>query len=687
MIIKKVKLNNIRSYEKQEIEFQEGSTVLAGDIGSGKTSVLLAIEFCLFGLQPGQKGASLLRNGKKEGYVELDVEIKGKPIKIIRGLERSKKSVTQVNSAIEIGGKRKEMATNELKNKVLSELNYPREFARKTNLLYRFTVYTPQEQMKQIITENPETRLDTLRHIFGIDKYKKIRENTNLFTKKLRDKIRNYEGQLTDFTEIKKRLDEKKNSLKEIREKISSVKEEINNKKNEREKFEEGMKEIEERINEKRKYEQELEKVKIMLTGKKDSINSYESEKKNLEKEIEQANKIKFSKEELENKKQELEKKEKEIEEENNLYLEIVSEIKSLNSGIDNAEMLKERISSLVNCPTCFQSVDEGYKKNILRQKDEEIDKNKRKIKKLEEEKSSKIKIIEELKEQRKNIYEEINNMEKIKIKLENIKDKEEKLKQINERIDSLSKDKNMLVKQMKAISENISSMKKYDSIYEKKKVGLEKLRKEEKDKEIRLGSLKKEKELILSSIKEIEGDIQKKEEIKKKLEKISEIEDWLSSPFLKIIAYTERNIMLKLREEFSKLFNEWFNILVPEIFTVKLDQDFTPIIEQEDFTLDYDFLSGGERTAIALAYRLSLNQVINSLMSKINTKNLVMLDEPTDGFSEQQLDKMRDVLNELNAKQLIIVSHEDKIESFVENIIKFEKEGGITKVKENLEE
>jgi len=47
----------------------------------------------------------------------------------------------------------------------------------------------------------------------------------------------------------------------------------------------------------------------------------------------------------------------------------------------------------------------------------------------------------------------------------------------------------------------------------------------------------------------------------------------------------------------------------------------------------------------------------------------------------------MRDVLNELNAKQLIIVSHEDKIESFVENIIKFEKEGGITKVKENLEE
>ena len=138
---------------------------------------------------------------------------------------------------------------------------------------------------------------------------------------------------------------------------------------------------------------------------------------------------------------------------------------------------------------------------------------------------------------------------------------------------------------------------------------------------------------------------------------------------------------MLKLREEFSRLFNEWFNILVPEIFSVRLDEDFTPIIEQQGYQLEYSFLSGGERTAIALAYRLALNQVINSLLSKIKTKDLVILDEPTDGFSEEQLDKMRDVLSQLNVKQLIIVSHESKIESFVENIIKFRKEDGITRI------
>jgi exonuclease SbcC len=96
---------------------------------------------------------------------------------------------------------------------------------------------------------------------------------------------------------------------------------------------------------------------------------------------------------------------------------------------------------------------------------------------------------------------------------------------------------------------------------------------------------------------------------------------------------------------------------------------------------LDYSYLSGGERTAIALAYRLALNQVINSMISKIKTRDLVILDEPTDGFSEQQLDKMRNVLDQLKVKQLIIVSHEQKIEGFVENVIKLKKENGVSQI------
>ena len=153
----------------------------------------------------------------------------------------------------------------------------------------------------------------------------------------------------------------------------------------------------------------------------------------------------------------------------------------------------------------------------------------------------------------------------------------------------------------------------------------------------------------------------------------------WLNKKVMPVISFIEKNVMVSLKKEFSKLFAEWFNMLVPENFNVRLSDDFTPIVEQQDYEIDYAYLSGGERTAIALAYRLALNQVINSLMSKIKTKELVILDEPTDGFSEQQLDKMREVLDELNVQQLIIVSHEQKMESFVENVIRFKKDYGVS--------
>jgi exonuclease SbcC len=96
---------------------------------------------------------------------------------------------------------------------------------------------------------------------------------------------------------------------------------------------------------------------------------------------------------------------------------------------------------------------------------------------------------------------------------------------------------------------------------------------------------------------------------------------------------------------------------------------------------MDYSYLSGGERTAVALAYRLALNQTINSVLSQIKTGDIVILDEPTEGFSEAQIDKMRDVFSELKVSQLIIVSHEPKIESYVNHIIRIKKEHGASKV------
>jgi exonuclease SbcC len=264
---------------------------------------------------------------------------------------------------------------------------------------------------------------------------------------------------------------------------------------------------------------------------------------------------------------------------------------------------------------------------------------------------------------------------------LQDINEKQSQIKDIEKSNLMLEKDIQILKQHIDLLTNSILSLTRFVNLLEIKQKELDESLRQERLADIKVAELKKEIEVFSRQIAELKADLEKTEKIKAELIYLTELENWLSKQFTSLISFIEKNVMIKLKAEFSKLFAEWFCMLVSDTFNVHLSDDFTPVVEYQDYEIDYAYLSGGERTAIALAYRLSLNQVINSLLSKIKTKDLVILDEPTDGFSEQQLDKMRDVLQQLHVKQLIIVSHEQKMEGFVENVIKFKKQNGITSI------
>jgi exonuclease SbcC len=58
-----------------------------------------------------------------------------------------------------------------------------------------------------------------------------------------------------------------------------------------------------------------------------------------------------------------------------------------------------------------------------------------------------------------------------------------------------------------------------------------------------------------------------------------------------------------------------------------------------------------------------------------------LILDEPTDGFSKEQLGKVREILDELQSPQIVIVSHEKELESFADQIFKVAKSQGVSKI------
>jgi exonuclease SbcC len=193
-------------------------------------------------------------------------------------------------------------------------------------------------------------------------------------------------------------------------------------------------------------------------------------------------------------------------------------------------------------------------------------------------------------------------------------------------------------------------------------------------DKKENLASRKADYE---NNLKQIETFNKKIIELEEKVDRIAftdQIGLWLNQHFIPSLVQIESQVLVSVKEEFNKLFQKWFYLLIEAgDIDIEIDEFFTPIVNQSGYRLEIDSLSGGEKTSIALAYRLALNEIIRRMI--MFDDNLLILDEPTDGFSKEQLVQIQRVLEELTAAQVIIVSHEKELEGFVETIFRVAKE------------
>ncbi len=681
MKFKKVTIKNIRSYKQQSIKFPEGSLLITGDVGSGKTSVLLAIEYALFGLQPGQKGSSLLRINESSGEVTLEFQVGGREIIVERKLKRSLKGISNEYASVTIDGEKTESSITEIKAKIVDLIGYPTELIKRNNALYRYTVYSPQEQMKQIILEDAETRLNILRHIFGIDKYKRIRENLSVLLNTLRAEIKFLQIEVRTIEQDREDIARKERDIQEHTGKIKEKETELNRKIVEREAFERELTTLNEKLEERRIFEQELEKTGIMILAKREGITTITKEYDEIKRSI-TGQSERFDKNDYNTLLTTLALTHTEYEEVTTDHLTTTSKLKALEKEQHTLNEKRERIFAIDICPTCLQDVSIDHKHNILNEAETQIASIKREYTSFTEE-------IERISNRKKEIKQMLEKLEEKRNHLEILRTKEEylekaaaKLSQLDKQRQTLENDLSILTKHHETLKENISLFSPFDTQHKKKQLEVKNAVLAEKNTEIELAERKKELEFTHRELSRVQQALFKKEIMKKNLADRTNLYTWLSTNFLNLIEFTERNVLLKLRNEFSHLFRKWFLMLIAEnTLDTHIDENFTPIILQGEAELDYQFLSGGERTAVALAYRLALNQTINSVLSRLKTQSIIILDEPTDGFSETQIDKMRDILEELNAEQLIIVSHEQKIEGFVDNIIRISKEGNTSRL------
>ena len=158
----------------------------------------------------------------------------------------------------------------------------------------------------------------------------------------------------------------------------------------------------------------------------------------------------------------------------------------------------------------------------------------------------------------------------------------------------------------------------------------------------------------------------------------------WVTGPFRLAVLTMEQKLLMHAQVAFERNFARYFATLIEDAALVaRTDVAFTPAVAIEGEWTPAEALSGGERTSLALAFRLALAQVVRSLGSlRLDT---ILLDEPTDGFSPEQVVRMGELLEELALPQVIIVSHEDALAGIADRVVRVVKVDGRSKLRTGL--
>jgi len=797
MIIKSIHLKNIRSYVDEKIEFDRGIILFEGDIGSGKTSILMAIDFALFGNSTRDFYERLLRKGANRGSVEILFEHNGREYRVFRALEKKGRGISNTESYVETEEGKIQLGASEIRHYILNLLGVNVEGRRRKSLpIVKYAIYTPQETMKEILEGNSEERMEVIRKIFKLDEYKIARENAKNVASGILAEARIAKDLEEMIEELENEIGEREKERKELLDAISALEnkliekgkemEEIEGKwndiKRKREKYEElrnKLREINGRRRGKEEYVDRIKREIEEIEGKKKRVEEIKSQalryeelerrRDELGKRIDELNRmereIRASQERLkyllekvkkgEEKKKEIEKirrkigaleeevkRKKEIEEELEKLREKDSELRGkighLNFRLNELERERQDYEHLgAVCPKCKRPLTEEHKRKLIEENASEIERTREEIRKISREKVEIEKRIKSLEDALNKIMEASKALAILRRDMENAKrDMEEgenarkesevirkkienfdfdSLKRVREEMNNVEKEMrdlkrvwmeyNTLKKEVEKEARLRAELREATDIL-RKLMGEEKKYEDElkglgysseeyerineeyleisktlRSLETELREKKRREEEIGMEIEKKRRDVKEKREKLNFYRKMEEFGRWIREELIPALEDIEEMRMIAINEEFRALFEEWFHELLGESeYEATVDEKFTPIIRYQRFDMPLGTLSGGERTSVALAYRLALNTMVKRALGL--SSNLLILDEPTDGFSKDQLYKLKDVFERMETDQIIIVSHEKELMNLADKVYHVEKFNGVSKIR-----
>ena len=681
-MIRNIELVDFLAHSNTKLDFDSGATVFVGDNGAGKSSIVDAITFSLFGeSRLGIKKKGLIRRGSNQGYAKIEFSANGKNYQAIRKID-SKGTLT-AQFAEDVNGKLIPIAEGERKQFGESMTKHVEETLGMDFEKLKIASIVQQGELNSIIKAKPKEFKELLNTIIGIDKLDTAlasmrtvqREFRSTIQKKFGyDDIQVVENKITEYQNESKnaqpRLEQLDVEKKEQELLISKLEKQIQNDSTK----ESQLKDLESRKKEWQEYAKDVIKsIQNEVAEKEEIVNeckpcfAISKNKNEIESEI---NKIQKELSVIESELNDLEKKQVRLEEHEELAEKLV-----LKDG---------------KCPVCDSTVD--HLKPLFQKKhiEDEIKEIEKKIEKLEDEKN----------EHEQNIDSLSDNLEESKkaetilstYKIKNESQLDEIIVEIKMKVKQMQKipltvNSSQLVEvasldsHAKTIYENIVSLEKSTKGFDQQEF-LKNI--ESKDSSMtRLTQINQEYGEISGNIKKAKMELEKLgstlTELKHVEGYVTELEHIQDNVYNRDgpVGKSLRSWALEIISQKASEYLEKLNTKIQRISLSEKTRDVNISCYSRNTMLDIESLSGGEQVSIALALRLGMSHLLGA-----SNLNFMILDEPTAHLDSERRKSLVNVLSQLtnlkeddSSMQFIIITHDAEIfdDSPVENIYKFE--------------
>jgi len=690
MRVKTVELENIRSHVKTTVPFAGGFNCLVGGVGCGKSSVLYAIDFALFGDPIGRSYEYLIREGADIGKVGVQFTYGAKTYTIWRALRKRGKGITQDTEQLKLFEGEKLIAS--VKSEAVAE-----QLKAITGLdkdLFREIVWVRQEHLKELLDVTPRERQKKLDQLFGLSDYEVAWSNLADFHRDYKVEKSVYERDSdvvgmdklqSDYGKAVEEFSLVENELEGLGKKIIQAEAELNEESARLQSLEELRKQTEEL----RRKEAQLQANLVNLEDSCAKL-AEETERKNVSVKslTERLKSLETQEKACREKLQDARLTPNQTIEELRQFLVSLEEQMTSIGGEQEAtkkEILasQKRISSLTaenKCPLCLQPLTGDYKKSLTEHLHEENAEHEKRLAELQNN-------LEELERLRGVVNFAVSNLQLLAPRMGDLKDQiaqeQARLGEISEEFEDKQRQEKKVREQLNATRLEIGKfdVAELESVRKLRDTALEQYS-TLKSRLVETERRKRDITLRMDDLKERLDHAQQKVERMEKIEKLLDVVDGIRGAY--------RSIQPKLRSEFvtylERVVQQVLDGLVGAagpLLIVKIDETYTPLVRSEEgYEREVTNLSGGERTLLAFAYRIGLGQLIMQSRTG-HGLFMLLLDEPTEslGREDGSVDRLAESISRLKAiEQIIAVTHSEAFAEKAEHVIRVEKEAGVSK-------